>query len=51
MNSGIVVVTAAFSEKEVLVTSTLDLSLEKKLVMCYIASIVLYGAERGTLRK
>jgi len=44
-------VTAIFNEKEVLVTSKLELSLKKKLVMCYIASIVLYGAERGTLRK
>jgi hypothetical protein len=41
-------VSATFSEKEVLVTNKLDLSLKKKLVMCYIASLVLYGAERGT---
>jgi hypothetical protein len=51
MKSGIVIVTATFSEKEVLVTNKLDLILKKKLVMCYIASIVLYGAERGTQRK
>ena len=44
-------VTATVSEKEDLVTNKVDLSLKKKLVMCYIASVVLYGAGRGTLRK
>jgi len=29
----------------------LDLELRKKLVKCYILSIVLYGAETWTLRK
>jgi len=41
---------AAFNEKRALFTSTLDLKLRKKLVKCYIWSIVLYGAETWTLR-
>jgi hypothetical protein len=38
------------TKKETLFTSTLDLELRKKLVKCYIWSIVLYGAETWTLR-
>ena len=47
----IVVTKATFSKKKTLFTSRLDLSLSKKLVKCYIWSIVLYTAENGTLRK
>jgi len=41
---------AAFNKKRTLFTSTSDLGLRKKLVKCYIWSIVLYGAETWTLR-
>jgi len=41
---------AAFNKKRALFTSTLDLELRKKLMKCYIWSIVLYGAETWTLR-
>ena len=41
---------AAFNKKRALFTSMLDLQLKKKLVKCYIWSIVLYGAENWTLR-
>jgi hypothetical protein len=41
---------AAFNKKRTLFTSTLDLELRKKLVNCYVWSIVLYGAENWTLR-
>jgi hypothetical protein len=41
---------AAFNKKKALFTSTLDLELRKKLVKCYIWSIVLHGAETWTLR-
>jgi hypothetical protein len=42
---------AAFNKKKKnLFTSTLDLNLRKKLVKCYIWSMVLYGAETWTLR-
>jgi len=40
----------AFNKKRALFTSTLDLELRKKLVKCYIWSIVLYGAETWKLR-
>jgi hypothetical protein len=42
---------AAFNRKKTLFTSKLDLELRKKLVICYIWSIALYGAEIWTLRK
>jgi hypothetical protein len=42
---------AAFNRKKTLFTSKLDLELRKKLVVCYIWSIALYGAETWTLRK
>jgi hypothetical protein len=35
---------ATFNRKKILLTSKLDLNLRKKLVKCYIWSIVLYGA-------
>jgi hypothetical protein len=35
---------AAFNKKRTLFTNILDLELRKKLVKCYILSIVLYGA-------
>jgi hypothetical protein len=41
----------AFNKKKNLFTSKLELNLRKKLVMCYIWSIALYGAETWTLRK
>jgi hypothetical protein len=41
--------TAAFNKKRALFTSKLDFHLRKKLVKCYIWSIVLHGAEIVTL--
>ena len=41
---------AAFNKKKNLFTSTLDLNLRKKLVKCFIWSMVFYGAETWTLR-
>jgi len=41
---------AAFNKERALFTSTLDLDLRTRLVMCYIWSIALYGAETWTLR-
>ena len=41
---------AAFNKKKTLFTSKLDLNLRKKLVKCYIWSMVLYGAVTWTLR-
>jgi len=41
---------AAFNKKKNLFTSTLDLNLRKKLVKCYILSMVLYGAETSGSR-
>ena len=41
---------AAFNKKKNHFTSKLDLNLRKKLVKCYIWSMVLYGAESWTLR-
>jgi hypothetical protein len=41
---------AAFNKKRTLFTSTLDLELRKKLLMYYVWSIALYGAETWTLR-
>jgi hypothetical protein len=41
---------AAFNKKRALFTSKMDLELRKKLVKCYIWSIVLNGAETWMLR-
>jgi hypothetical protein len=41
----------AFSKNKVLFTNKLDLNIRKKLIKCYIWSIVLYVAETWTLRK
>jgi hypothetical protein len=41
---------AAINKKRALFTSKMDLELRKKLVKCYIWSVVLYGAETGTIR-
>ena len=41
---------AALDKKRARFTSTLDLKLRKKLVMCYMWSIAVYGAEIWTLR-
>jgi hypothetical protein len=52
IKSTIAMAKAAFKKKkENLFTRKLDLNLRKKLVKCYIWSIVLYGAETWTLRK
>jgi hypothetical protein len=40
---------AAFNKKENLFTSKLDLNLRKKLVKCYVWSMVLYDAETWML--
>jgi hypothetical protein len=41
---------AACNKRRALFTSTLDLELRKKLVICYIWSIALYGAETWMLQ-
>jgi hypothetical protein len=41
----------AFNKKKTLFTSKLELNLRKKLVKCYIWSIVLYSVETWTLQK
>jgi hypothetical protein len=41
---------AAFNNKKVFFTGTLDLESRKKLVKCYIWGIALYGGETWTLR-
>jgi len=41
---------ATFNKKKNLFTSKLDFNLRKRLVRCYVWSIVLYGAETWTLR-
>jgi hypothetical protein len=41
---------AAFNKKRILLNSTLDLELKKKLVKCYVWSIALYVAEILTIR-
>jgi len=46
----IVMAKDAFNKKRAIFTSTLDLELRKKLMKCYIWSIVLYGTENWTLR-
>jgi len=50
IKSRISVTEAALSKKN-LFNSRLDLNLRRKLVMCYIWSVALYGAETWTLRK
>jgi hypothetical protein len=40
---------ASFGKKKTPSTSKLDLNFRKKLVVCYIGSIALYGAETWTL--
>jgi hypothetical protein len=42
---------SAFNSRKNLFASKLDLNTGKKLVKCYICSIVFYGAETWTLRK
>jgi hypothetical protein len=39
----------AFNRMKILFTNKLDLNLRKKLVKCYICSIILYNAETWTL--
>ena len=50
IKSRIAMAKAAFNKKKNLFTSTLDLNLRKKLVKCYILSMVLYGAETSGSR-
>ena len=50
IKSRIAMAKAAFNKKRALFTSTLELKSRKRLVKCYIWSIVLYCAETGTLR-
>ena len=40
-----------FNRKMSLLTSKLNIELKKKLVRCYVWSIVLYGSETWTLKK
>jgi len=42
---------ASLGKKKTPFTSKLDLNFRKKLVVCYIGSIALYGAEIWTLQK
>jgi hypothetical protein len=51
IKSKIAVAKPEFNKKKTLCTSNLDLNLRKKLIKCYIFSIVLYGAEAWTLQK
>jgi hypothetical protein len=50
IKSRIAMAKAAFIKKTALFTSKMDLELRKKLVICYIWSIALYGAETWTLQ-
>ena len=50
IKSRIAIAKAAFNKKRALFTSTLDNKLRKKLVKCYIWSMVLYGADNWTIR-
>jgi hypothetical protein len=50
IKSRIAMTKAAFNKKKTLFTSKLDLNLRKKVVKCYIWSMVSYGAETWTLR-
>src|SRR5215469_12985860 len=50
IKSRIAMAKTAFNMKKTLFTGKLDLNLRKKLVKCYIWSMVLYGAETWTLR-
>jgi hypothetical protein len=50
IKSRIAMAKAAFNKKRALFTSKIVLELRRKLVKCYIWSIVLYGAETLTLR-
>ena len=42
---------AVFNKKMIILTSTLDFNLRKKLVKCYIFSTALYGAETWALEE
>jgi hypothetical protein len=42
---------ATFNKKKTLFTRRLDFNIRKKLVKCYIWSLVVCGAENWTLRK
>jgi hypothetical protein len=47
----IVIAKEAFNRKMSLLTSKVNTELKKKLVRCYVWSIVLYGSEIWTLTK
>jgi hypothetical protein len=49
-NLRIALAKAAYNKKRALFTRKMDLELKKKLVKCYIWSIVIYGYETWTLR-
>ena len=49
IKSRIALAKAAFNKKKNLFTSKLDLNLRKRLVMCYVWSIALYGADQKQL--
>ena len=49
--SRIAIAKEAFNRQISLLTSKLNIGLKKKLVRCYVWSIVLYGSETWTLRK
>ena len=52
IESRIIIAKVAFSKKKKThFTSRMDLNLRKKLVKCYIWSIIMYGAENWALRK
>jgi hypothetical protein len=50
IKSNIAMAKAAFNKERALFTSTWNLKLRKKLVICYIWSIALYGANTWTLQ-
>jgi hypothetical protein len=50
LTSRIAMAKAEFNKKKNLFTSKSDFNLRKKLVKCYILSMVFYGAETWTLR-
>jgi hypothetical protein len=51
MERGITMAKEAFNRKLSLLTSNLNIELWKKLIICYVWSIALYGSEIWTLRK
>jgi hypothetical protein len=50
IKSRIAMAKASFKKNKALFTSKMDLELRKKLLICYIWSVALYGAETWTLQ-